>query len=306
MSDREVLSARLGSVGFWTFQLDGLDASAAREAASQVEEMGYGAIWIPEGFGSKEAFSHSALLLEATRSIVVATGIANVWARDPMAMASGGKVLADAYPERFLLGIGVSHAVRAEGRGHTYSRPLTKMRSYLADMDSADGPELPAAPRVLAALGPRMLELSRDASMGAHPYFVPVEHTVQAREILGPDRFLAPEQLVVLDTDPAVARSVGREFMANYLALPNYANNLRRLGWGEDDLADPSDAFVDALVAWGDVDAVCARIQEHLDAGADHVCLQVVRPDDAYPADELRELAPAIRERFARQEGRIS
>lgn len=299
MTDREVLAARLGPVGIWTFQLDDLPASAARDAVAELEEQGFGSVWIPEGFGSKELFSHAATLLAGTKRIVVASGIANVWARDPMAMASGGKVLAEAYPERFLLGIGVSHAVRAQARGHVYGKPLTKMRAYLDEMDAAAGPEFPPAPRVLAALGPKMLELAAERSMGAHPYFVPVSHTVEARGVLGPDRFLAPEQLVVLTTDAAAARAAGREFMSHYLALPNYANNLRRLGWGEDDITSPSDAFVDALVAWGDVDAVCARIQEHLDAGADHVCLQVVRPDDAYPAEELRELAPAIRERFA-------
>lgn len=298
MTDRSVLSARLGTVGVWTFDLDSLPASAAQDAVAEMEALGYGAVWIPEGFGSKEAFSHAATLLAGTRSMVIATGIANVWARDPMAMVNGGKVLAQAHPERFLLGIGVSHAVRAEARGHVYGKPLTKMRAYLDAMDAAPGPAFEPAPRVLAALGPKMLALAAERAMGAHPYFVPVEHTVEARAAIGPDGFLAPEQLVVLTDDAVQARAIGREFMSHYLALPNYANNLRRFGWGEDDLADPSDAFVDALVAWGGVEAICDRIREHLDAGADHVCLQVVRADDALPLGELRELAPAIRERF--------
>ena len=299
MSDRAVLSARLGPVGVWTFQLDGLSSAAAQEAVSEVEELGYGAVWIPEGYGSKEAFSHAATLLAGSRSVVVATGIASVWARDPMAMASGGKVLAEAYPDRFLLGIGVSHQVRAEARGHTYDRPWTKMRDYLRDMDAAEGPDFATPPRVLAALGPRMLELARDAAMGAHPYFVPVEHTAEAREVLGPDKFLAPEQLVVMESDADRARAIGRTFMGHYLELPNYANNLRRLGWGESDMTPPfSDRFVDALVAWGDVEAVARRVREHLDAGADHVSLQILRDDaGAFPARELRELAPALTDR---------
>jgi probable F420-dependent oxidoreductase len=262
-----------------------------------VETLGFGALWIPEGFGSKEAFAHAAILLAGTRKIVVATGIASLWARDPMAMSNGSRALAEAYPGRFLLGIGVSHEERATGRGHVYGRPYSKMRDYLAAMDRVPAPDVtPPAPRVLAALGPKMLALSAEQAMGAHPYFVPVEHTARARETLGPDKFLAPEQLVVLDADPSRARSIGREFMSHYLGLPNYANNLRRLGWGDDDMNEPySDRFVDALVAWGDVEAVRRRVREHRDAGADHVALQVLREDAGeFPIAELRELAPAL------------
>jgi probable F420-dependent oxidoreductase len=214
-----------------------------------------------------------------------------------MAMASGGKVLADAFPGRFVLGIGVSHAVRASGRGHVYpERPVTMMRTYLESMDTIAGPDLPPAPRVLAALGPKMLALSAEKAMGAHPYFVPVEHTAMARAVVGPEKFLAPEQLVVLEADPARARAIGREFMSHYLFLPNYANNLRRLGWTEEDLTEPySDRLVDALTAWGDVEAIRHRVREHRDAGADHVSLQVMREDaSAFPIEELRELAPAL------------
>jgi probable F420-dependent oxidoreductase len=296
-TDRERLSAALGRVGFWSFQLDGQPAERAQELVAEVEELGYGAVWIPEGFGSKEAFAHSAILLAGTRSIVIATGIASVWARDPMAMASGAKTLADAYPDRFLLGIGVSHEVRASGRGHVYpEHPLGKMRDYLEAMDTLPGPDLPPAPRVLAALGPRMLALSAEKAMGAHPYFVPVEHTARAREVLGPDRFLAPEQLVVLERDPDKARAIGREFMSHYLGLPNYANNLKRFGWTEEDMTEPyPDRFVDAVTAWGDVEAIRRRVQEHADAGADHVSLQVLRSDASeFPLEELRELAPAL------------
>jgi probable F420-dependent oxidoreductase len=296
-SSRDVLASRLGPVGLWTFQLDSQPALREKELCAEVEELGYGAIWIPEGFGSKEAFAHSGILLSGTSRIAIATGIASLWARDPMAMSNGSRALAEAYPGRFLLGIGVSHAVRAEGRGHHYDKPLERMRSFLEAMDEMPAPEVtPAAPRVLAALGPKMLGLARERAAGAHPYFVPVEHTARAREILGPDRFLAPEQLAVLETDPAKARAVGREFMSHYMFLPNYANNWRRLGWADEDLAEPfSDTFVDAAVAWGGVDAIAARVREHLAAGADHVALQVLREDSSeFPLEELRELAPAL------------
>lgn len=294
---RATLAQALGRVGVWTFQLDGQPASRKRELVAELEELGFGAIWIPEGFGSKEAFAHAGLLLAASDRIVVATGIASLWARDPMAMSNGARTLAEAYPGRFLLGIGVSHAVRAEGRGHHYASPIDKMSAYLDAMDEAPAPAVtPEAPRVLAALGPRMLALARDKASGAHPYFVPVEHTVFAREVLGPDRFLAPEQLVVLETDPSKARAIGREFISHYMFLPNYANNWLRLGWGDEDLAEPySDRFVDAAVAWGDAAAVESRVKEHIDAGADHVALQVLREDSGeFPLEELRELAGVL------------
>jgi len=296
-TDREKLSTSLGPVGFWTFQLDAQPASHARELVCEVEEMGFGAVWIPEGFGSKEAFAHSSILLSGSERIVVATGIANVWARDPMAMSNGSKAIADAWPGRFLLGIGISHEVRASGRGHTYpEHPVQMMRQYLDSMDSLPGPDLPKAPTVLAALGPKMLALSAEKSMGAHPYFVPVEHTAQAREIIGPDKFLAPEQLVVLETDAGKARAIGREFMSHYLGLPNYANNLKRFGFTEEDMTGTyPDRFVDAVTAWGDVDAIRRRVKDHMDAGADHVSLQVLRADASeFPTKELRELASAL------------
>ena len=295
---RATLAERLGRVGVWSFQFDGEPASRERELAAEIEELGFGAIWFPEGFGSKEAFSHAGTLLTATRRITVATGIASVWARDPMAMANGGRALADAHPDRFLLGIGVSHQVRAEGRGHEWHRrPIAKMKHYLDGMDAAPHPAVtPDAPRVLAALGPKMLELARDRASGAHPYFVPVDHTARAREVLGPDRFLAPEQLCVLETDADAARAIGREFMSHYLSLPNYANNLKRFGWTHEDMTPPyPDRFVDALVAWGGEAAIAQRVREHHEAGADHVSIQVLREDAAeFPIEELRRLAPAV------------
>jgi probable F420-dependent oxidoreductase len=217
-----------------------------------------------------------------------------------LSMNAGWKSVSEAYPGRFVLGLGVSHQPMVEGlRGQTYGRPLTAMREYLDRMDAsvfmaAEPPETPR--RVLAALGPKMLALAAERADGAHPYNVPPEHTARAREILGPDKLLAPEQAVVLETDPAEARRIGRGHVAIYRDLPNYTNNLRQFGITDDDLAgDGSDRVVDTMVAWGDVDAIRARVQEHLDAGADHVAVQVLTADRGeLPLDEWRELAPAL------------
>jgi probable F420-dependent oxidoreductase len=272
--------------------------SRAQELVGELESLGYGAVWIPEAVG-REALSSAALLLAGGSSIVVATGIANLWARDAMAMAAGHKTITSAYPDRFLLGIGVSHQPAVEAmRGHEYGKPVATMRSYLDAMDSAlyFAEPSPVEPvRVLAALGPKMLALAAEKASGAHPYFVPPEHTAVAREALGPDRILAPEQAVVLETDPARARELARSHMSIYLGLPNYTNNLRRLGWSEDDLAAPgSDRLVDAIVAWGDEDAVVQRVAQHRAAGADHVCVQVIEADPrGLPLDAWRRLAPS-------------
>ncbi|MBM3672389.1 MAG: LLM class F420-dependent oxidoreductase [Actinobacteria bacterium] len=275
----------LGRVGAWTFALDQQAAPRAQELAAELEELGYGAIWIPEAVG-RDAFVSASILLTGTERIAVATGIATIYARDAMAMNAGWQSVSEAFPGRFLLGLGVSHQPMVEGLRHaTYGPPLTTMREYLAAMDAS--PYFAAQPtvapqRVLAALGPKMLELSRDQASGAHPYNVPPEHTKTARDILGPDRLLAPEQMVILETDPAAAREIARQTLAIYLpGLPNYVNNLRRLGFGDDDFGDPlSDRVVDAVVAWGDVDAIKARVQAHHDAGADHVCIQVLPGTD--------------------------
>ncbi len=286
----------IGRVGIWTFQLELQPAVRAQEAASEIEELGYGAIWIPEALG-KEAFAHAGLLLAATRRIPVATGIANIWARDAVTMAAAQKTLAEAYPERFLLGLGVSHAPLVEGvRGHRYEQPLAAMGAYLDAMDAAPfmGCPPPAnPPRVLAALGPKMLALAARRSRGAHPYFVPVEHTARARQTLGMGPLLAPEQAVILEPSPSTARAIARQHMARYLALPNYTNNLRRLGFDDRDLAGGgSDRLVDAIVAWGDAEAIVTRVRAHHDAGADHVSIQVLDPDPrALPRRQWRELA---------------
>jgi probable F420-dependent oxidoreductase len=296
---RDDLGEALGRVGVWTFALDARPASEAREFVSEMEELGYGALWIPEAVGSKEVFAHAGTLLAAGRSIVVATGIASIWARDPMAMANGSRTLADAYPGRFLLGIGVSHGPAVSKRGHAYERPLRRMREYLQAMDAArySGPE-PAqrVPRVLAALGPKMLGLAAARTDGAHPYFVPVEHTARARAALGGEPLLAPEQAAVLETDAGAARMVARRYMGSYLRLPNYANNLLRLGWADEDLqGGGSDRLVDAIVVWGDEGAIRERVRAHLDAGADHVALQVLDEDPTGLARrQLRDLAPAL------------
>jgi len=271
----------------------------AREIAFELEELGYGALWFGEAAG-REALTNASLLLSGTKRIVIATGIANIYARDAVAMAAGQKTLAEAYPDRFLLGLGVSHAPLVEQlRGHQYQKPLAAMRAYLDAMDQA--PYRSVAPpgkplRVLAALGPKMLRLSAEHADGAHPYNVNPEHTAQARKILGPRPYLCPEQAVVLETDPEKARAIGRAFLGLYLTLPNYTNNFLRLGFDESDFKDGgSDRLIDGIIAWGDVTAIRNRIREHHSAGADHVCIQVLTADaTAVPMREWRELASAL------------
>ena len=288
---------RLGMVGVWTFEAERMPAAAERDYARAVESLGYRTLWIPESLGSKEAFAHASLLLAATTTLIVATGIANIWARDAVAMANGARTLIDAYPDRFLLGLGVSHAPTVKTRGQSYARPLEYMRRYLDAIDAAPyvGPKVDV-PRVLAALGPQMLRLSAERALGAHPYFVPVEHTAIARTELGAEPLLAVEQAAVLGEDPAAARATARRHTKRYLDLDNYTNNLRRLGWGDSDLAEGgSDKLVDAIVAWGGTGAIKSRIEEHRKRGADHVCLQVVRADPASPPTaDLERIAKAV------------
>lgn len=292
-------SISLGPVGIWTRQFEDCPAARAQEAAAELEQLGFGAIWFGEALG-REALTHAALLLAGTRKIVIATGIANIYARDPVTMACGQKTLAEAFPGRFLLGLGVSHIPLVEQlRGHRYEKPVATMRAYLDAMDRAPYRSFspPTAPRrVLAALGPQMLRLSAERTDGAHPYNVNPKHTAQAREILGPERLLCPEQAVVFETDPAKARRIGRDFLGFYLTLPNYTNNFLRLGFSETDFANGgSDRLIDAIVAWGDSERIRQRIHAHHAAGADHVCVQVLT-DDAHglPLKEWRELAALI------------
>ncbi|HEY8216565.1 MAG TPA: LLM class F420-dependent oxidoreductase [Acidimicrobiia bacterium] len=279
------MPAQLGRVGVWTFKLDQLPIGRARDVAAELEEMGWSALWIPEAVG-RDPFVSAALLLGATERCVVATGVATIYARDAMAMNSGWQALSEAFPSRFVLGLGVSHRPMVEDlRGAEYAPPIATMRAYLDRMDASlyfAAPPSDPPERMLAALGPRMLELARERTRGAHPYLVTPEHTAGARDILGPDSLLAPEQKVVLETDPARAREIARESLAVYIpGLPNYVNNLRRLGFTDDDLgAPPSDRLVDAVVAWGDVETVAARVRAHHDAGADHVAVQVLPATD--------------------------
>jgi probable F420-dependent oxidoreductase len=291
----------LGRIGIWTYHLNFQPASKVREVVAELEELGYGALWVGEA-AYREPLTNAGFLLSATNRMVVATGIANIWARDPFTMTAGQLTLSEAYPERFLLGLGVSHARLVEGiRGHQYQQPFMAMRRYLDGMDQAARAYRavkPAAmpPRVLAALGPRMLALAAERAQGAHPYLVTPEHTAKARAALGPDGWLLPEQAVVLETDPDQARTIGRRHISRYLDLPNYANNWRRLGFTDDDLVGQgSDRLVDALVAWGDVGAVSERVKDHLDAGADHVCVQVFDAEPhGMPLGQWRKLAVAL------------
>ena len=289
----------VGTVGIWTGQLEFQPAAKAREVAAELDDLGYGALWVPEAVG-REAISHAGVLLDATERMVVATGVANIYNRTPAAAAYAQRLLADDSGGRFLLGLGVSHGPMVEGMlNQSWSKPYTRMVEYLDAMDGAfTVSPAPAEepPRVLAALGPRMLELAAARAWGAHTYFVPVEHTPVARRRLGDGPMLMVEQAVVLADDAEVARTAARKHMAMYLTLPNYVNNLRRLGWGDDDFADGgSDALVDALVAWGDAEAVAARVAAHREAGADHVCVQVLDSDvTALPLEAWRELAPAL------------
>jgi probable F420-dependent oxidoreductase len=290
------MTMQLGPIGIWTNTLDAQPAAKAQEAARELERLGYAAIWFPESV-RREALSNAGLLLAATGRIVVATGIANIYARDAMTMAAGQKTLAEAYPGRFLLGLGVSHQPNVEQvRGHTYGKPVATMRAYLEAMSKAPYQSVEPAEKpttILAALGPNMLKLAAEQTSGAHPYFVPVEHTRQARKALGPNAMLAPEQAVVLETDADRARAIARVHTTHYLRLTNYVNNMRRLGYTEADVTGGgSDRLVDDIVAWGDLNTVTSRIRAHLDAGADHVCVQVITEDQrALPMEEWTALA---------------
>lgn len=288
----------LGPVGIWQGVLDGHRSEVVREVVAELDEAGWPTMWIPETV-SRDPFVSAAIMLGATTNMQVATGIASIWARDPMTTSNASLTLNEAYNGRFVLGLGVSHHTLTEWvRKHDYSKPLTKMREYLERMDASMfhgvKPEQPTM-RLLAALGPKMLELSATAADGAHPYFVPVEHTEIARTIIGPDAYLATEQMVVLETDPAKAREIARTHMAVYLGLPNYANNLMRLGYTEEEITNADDRVVDAIVAWGTLDDVLDRVKAHQDAGANHVCIQVLEADrTAIPLDAWRAIGEAV------------
>jgi probable F420-dependent oxidoreductase len=287
----------LGEVGVWLGVLEGAAIGTERCAVRRVEELGYGSIWCGERIGGKEAFAHHSVLLAATEHIIIGTGIANVWARHPAAMQGGAATLSAAYPGRLVLGVGISHSRMVDRSGHTYFRPLDHMARYLDGMDvaSADpsGVESPIL-RIIGALGPQMLALARDRADGANPCFVPPSHTRWARQLLGPNKLLIPEQAVILNDDPIEARRMAREHMRTYLQLPNYMNNLKRLGYtSEDTSAGGSNRLVDDLVAWGNEGDIADRVRSHLDSGADHVLLQPLGDLEA-ALRQLEILAPAL------------
>lgn len=257
--------------------------------AAELESLGYGTLWSSGGFeqGLAPRFGE---LLAATERAVVASGIASIWTTSPTDIGPAVAELEKGYDGRFLLGVGASHSVIVQD----YARPYSRMVAYLDGLDEAD-PPVPSEQRVLAALGPRMLELAKERAAGAHPYFVPVEHTAFAREVLGPGPLLAPEVAVVLGTDRDAALQRAREYASIYLPLPNYTNNLRRFGFGDDDIeGGGSDRLIEAVIPWGDAETVAERIHAHLEAGADHVCVQVVADFSTFPLAEYRELAPAL------------
>jgi probable F420-dependent oxidoreductase len=280
----------LGRVGVWSTGLRPEDRSAleaARAAAVELEQLGYGAIWL----GGSPDVRHATPILEATSRITVATGILNIWSDTADAVAARHAALVAAYPGRFLLGLGASHAPMVEN----YRKPYSAMVAYLDALDAAVRP-VPLHERVLAALGPRMLGLARDRALGAHPYLVTPEHTASAREILGAGPLLAPEVKVVVETDPVRARARARKHLAVYLGLPNYTANLLRLGFTDDDLTDGgSDRLIDHTFAWGSLETITKRVAEFQDAGADQVVLHVVT-DERFdlPRREWRELATVL------------
>jgi probable F420-dependent oxidoreductase len=287
-----------GRFGIFLGSLAAQPTSVERQCVAEVERLGLGTIWYGEAMG-REPFAHGAILLGATERVVVATGIANIWARDPQAMASGGRALAEAWPGRFILGIGVSHAPMVEQRGHRYDRPLSAMTEYLDAMVGAQwrGPEAPLPPVVLAALGPRMVELARDRTAGDYTYFTTAEHVRQVRAAMGTEPFIASDLPVVLAPSREAARAIGDRHTTQYLTTANYRNNLLRLGWEAQELEPPgSDRLFDAIVAWGDADVVRERADALFAAGADQVVLNLITKDPTVPyLDELAELSALLR-----------
>jgi probable F420-dependent oxidoreductase len=279
----------LGPVGVWWSGSWRVADEPSLDVASELEALGYGALWSSGGYepGLSPRFEQ---LLASTTRIPVASGIVSVWTAAPEEVGSGVAALESRFPGRFLLGIGASHAPMVQD----YSRPFAHVVAYLDALDAHDTP-VPRERRVLAALRPRMLEVAAARAAGAHPYFVPVEHTARAREILGRGPLLAPEVAVVLQRDPAQARALARAYPSIYLGLPNYTQNLRDFGFEDDDIAGGgSDRLIDAVIPWGDATTVAARVRAHHDAGADHVCIQVVAHRRDFPLDGYRQLAAAL------------
>lgn len=284
----------LTGTGVWAAPLRYGDAAAAADAAAELEALGYTAAWIPDVGG--DVFASVENLLQATTSLTIATGILNLWMHEPQDAAAQHARLTQDHGRRFVMGIGVSHAPLIDmAEAGRYTKPLAHMRAFLDGLDAASIP-VAVEDRLLAALGPKMLALAGERTAGTHPYLVTPEHTAVARDALGPGKVVAPEQAVVLESDPAAARAIARSHLAGYLGLPNYTNNWKRFGFSDDDIAGGgSDRLVDAFVAWGDTDAIVARVQAHRDAGADHVCVQVLTANVwDFPLAEWRTLAPAL------------
>ena len=280
----------LGKVGVWSAGLRDRDGSLMADTAAELEDLGYRTLWFPAGRG--RAFEIAANLLSGTRTVAVASGIVSIWQITPEEATSGWQGLEATYPGRFLLGLGVSHAAFVDKDiPKTYSRPLSIMREFLER-----SPDVPRDRRILGALGPKMLALAASESLGTHPYLVTPSQTARIRQQIGGRAIVAAEQAVVLESDPARAREIGRKHLHMYLQLPNYVNNWRRDGFDASDVEHGgSDRLVDAVVAWGDVDAIARRVRDHHEAGADHVCLQVLDGDRALPMPQLRSVAEAFR-----------
>jgi len=279
----------LGRIGVWWSGTWRDPDDPGRSVAPELESLGYGALWSSGRFDPGLS-PHFEKLLASTTRVPVASGIVSIWAGAPEDIGGAVAALEDRFPGRFLLGIGTSHGVAVAD----YARPYSKMVAYLDALDALVVP-VPAERRVLAALGPRMLALAALRSAGAHPYFVPVEHTARARAILGAGPLLAPELAVVLETDPARARELARGYASTYLGLPNYTQNLRTFGFGDEDIGGGgSDRLIDAVIPWGDAAAIAAAVRAHHDAGADHVCLQVVGNGQGFPLHQYRELATTL------------
>lgn len=287
-----------GSIGLWTSTLDSVSPSECAERVCDIESLGYPALWVPESWG-RESFTNAGLLLSSTSSLTVATGIANIWARDAVTTANGAKTLTAAYGERFVLGLGVSHEpLVTRLRGHHYETPVRVMQDFLLAMNGA--PMMAEegrvrVSRVIAALGPKMLELAAELTDGAHPYLVTPEHTELARSIVG-DKFLGVEQAVVLGQSREEYLRRAHQHLEHYTGLENYRNSWRRQGFRDEDIVrGGSDRLCDALVVHGDESAILEGARRHFDAGASHVCLQVLGADPSeVPLDEWRRLAPVI------------
>lgn len=284
----------LSGIGIWSAQLRYSDPAQAADAAAELDELGYPALWIPDVGGP--LFDSITNLLAATKNTVIATGILNLWMHEPADVAAAHARLTTEYGSRLLLGIGVSHAPLIDSKKPgLYRKPLAATAAFLDALDAAEQP-VPVEQRALAALGPKMLELAATRSRGAHPYLVTPQHTASARATLGTGPLLLPEQTAILTEDRDEARRIGTDWLRSYLAMPNYANNLLRSGFSEEDLTQVSDRLFDAIIVWGDEEKVLARAAEHRDAGADHVCLQLLDADpSAFPREQWRRLASAIR-----------